>query len=325
MASTVNWLQFYRSMLTIRRFEERVSQLYADGELPGFVHLYIGEEAVAVGVCSVLNRDDYITSTHRGHGHLIAKGGDIKRMMAELYGKKTGYCKGKGGSMHIADMDIGILGANGIVAGGLPIAVGAGYSIKLRSSKQVAVAFFGDGASNEGAFHEAMNMASAWNLPVIFVCENNQYGVGTRLSRVTRLMDISKRALAYGMESSVVDGNDVLSVHESTAAAVQRARDDRGPTLIVAKTFRQRGHFEGENTSYMDADEMQHWLEKDPIHLFGALLKDRGIVDSKSLEQVDREIRRSLEEAVLYARESDFPLPEEALDDLFYEKGGQTR
>lgn len=312
----------YYQMLKIRKFEQKVVRLYADGELPGFVHLYIGEEAVAVGVCSNLHNDDYITSTHRGHGHLIAKGGDVKLMMAELMGKKTGYCKGKGGSMHIADLHLGILGANGIVGGGLPIAVGSAYSARLRKTQQATVAFFGDGASNEGTFHESLNMASAWKLPVVFVCENNKFGVGTRINRITNLQDLSKRAVAYNIPGMNVDGNDVETVAKISGEAIVRARAGEGPTLIVADTFRQRGHFEGEVVTYWDKKELEAWKAKDPITTYGNKLIREGKAAEQDLKAWEQEITDLIEEAVAFARESALPEPEDALEDLFWSEGG---
>lgn len=314
--------QLYSNMLKIRKFEQKVVRLYADGELPGFVHLYIGEEAIAVGVCSNLNDDDFITSTHRGHGHLIAKGGDVKLMMAELMGKKTGYCKGKGGSMHIADLNIGILGANGIVGGGLPMAVGAGYSAKLRQTKQVTVAFFGDGASNEGTFHESLNMAAAWKLPVVFMCENNKFGVSTRIDRVTNTKNIADRAKAYDIPGINVEGNDVEAVARISGEAISRARAGEGPTLIVADTFRHRGHFEGEVVNYWKKEELNAWKEKDPIMRYGDKLVADGKATQEELEVLERDIATQIEEAVTFARESAFPEPEDALDDLFWTEGG---
>lgn len=311
-------LGLYERMLLIRRFEERVADLYAKGKLPGFVHLYIGEEAVAVGVCSVLRDEDFITSTHRGHGHTIAKGGDVSRMMAELYGRSTGYCKGKGGSMHITDMSVGMLGANGIVAGGIPIAVGAAYgAAKIRGTDQVAVAFFGDGASNEGPFHEACNMATAWDLPVVFACENNLYGVGTRLGRVSASEDVVARAAAYGMPGVTVDGNDVVAVREAAAEAVARARQGQGPTLLECKTWRHKGHFEGENPNYWDEDERQRWLTEDPITKFATRLIDAGMVAQDELDELDRKTQRRVDEAVDFAENSPDPAPEDALIDVF--------
>jgi pyruvate dehydrogenase E1 component alpha subunit len=316
-----HWIELYKKMLTIRRFEERAAKLYAEGEIPGFVHLYAGEEAVAVGVCSALRKDDFITSTHRGHGHLIAKGGNLDLMMAELCAKSTGYCKGKGGSMHIADMELGILGANGIVGGGLGIATGAGYSALLRGTKQVTVAFFGDGATNEGIFHEAMNMSSAWNLPVLFVCENNQFGVSTRIERVVRESDLSKRAVGYGMSAVSVDGNDVLAVEQAAVAAVDRAREGQGPTFIVAKTFRQRGHFEGEVVTYWGKDELGKWKQNDPIHKLVERMKLEAGLGDEELKGYLKEVEKRIDEAVAFARHSPTPAPEDALQDLFGQEG----
>ncbi len=312
-------LSLYRRMLLIRRFEERTGELFAQGRLPGFVHLYIGEEAVAVGVCSVLRNDDYITSTHRGHGHVIAKGGDVSRMMAEIYGKSTGYCKGKGGSLHISDMSIGMLGANGIVCGGVPIAVGAAYgSARIRHTDQVTAAFFGDGATSEGAFHEACNMASAWKLPAIFVCENNLYGVGTRLGRIAPTEDLTARAIGYGMPAVSVDGNDVLAVREAAQEAVERARAGGGPSFLECKTWRHRAHFEGEDVSlYRNEEEHQGWLTKEPIKRFAQKLLERGTVTQEELEAQEESVRAEIDEAVRFAEESPEPAPEEALEDVY--------
>ena len=232
----------HHRMVRIRHFEEAAGRLAEESRLPGFLHLYVGEEAVAAGVCTALNDDDQISSTHRGHGHLVAKGGDFERMMAELMGKATGYCKGKGGSMHICDLDLGILGANGIVGGGVPIAVGAGFANKYRDDGRVSVVFFGDGASNIGAFHEAANMAAALRLPVVFVCENNEYGEFTPRDRTMAITDVVDRALGYGMPGVIVDGMDVIAVHEAATEAVSRARSGQGPSFIEAKTYRFYNH-----------------------------------------------------------------------------------
>jgi len=315
--------QLYTRMLTIREFETRVSYLYADGKIPGFVHLYIGEEAVAVGVCSCLNRNDTITSTHRGHGHLIAKGGDLNRMMAELFGKKTGYCKGKGGSMHIADLELGILGANGIVGGGIPIATGSAYAHKLKRDSSVSVAFFGDGATNEGVFHESMNIAAAWNLPMIFVCENNNYGVSTRLSRITKIPNIAHRAGAYGMESVVVDGNDVEAVQAAAHKAIDKARNEYGPTLIECNTFRHHGHFEGENVSYFCKNELEAWKCNDPIRSAEEKLLYLGLSEH-AIEKIKRTVTREIDQAIEFAETSEYPKGEDALEDLFH-AGGQEK
>ena len=312
-------LSLYRGMLLIRRFEERVAELFARGKLPGFVHLYIGEEAIAVGVCSVLRDDDFITSTHRGHGHLIAKGGDVAKMMAEIYGKSTGYCKGKGGSLHITDVSVGMLGANGIVCGGVPIAVGAAYgSAKIRGTDQVAVAFFGDGATSEGAFHEACNMASAWKLPAIFVCENNLYGVGTRLGRVAPTEDLIARASGYGMPAVSVDGNDVIAVREAAKEALARAREGGGPSFLECKTWRHRAHFEGEDTSlYRNEDEHQSWVAKDPVKRFARKLLESETVTQEELDELNDAVQAEIDEAVNFSEEGPDPAPEDALEDLY--------
>lgn len=313
-------IEMYRKMLRIRRFEERVADLFAAGKLPGFVHLYVGQEAVAVGVCSVLSDADFITSTHRGHGHTIAKGGDVKRMMAELYGKETGYCRGKGGSMHIADMSIGMLGANGIVAGGIPMAVGAAYgAARIRGTNQVSVPFFGDGATNEGAFHEAANMAAAWKLPVVFVCENNLYGVGTRLGRVAPTEDVVARASGYSMPGVTVDGNDVVAVREVAQQAVKRARAGEGPTFIECKTWRYRGHFEGEQVDYWDEKELEAWKERDPIDSLRTSLLETDLANEDELSEVEQTVADEIEAAVEFAESSDMPSPADALNDVFTE------
>jgi acetoin:2,6-dichlorophenolindophenol oxidoreductase subunit alpha len=309
-------LFMFDRMLKIRHFEDRVKDLFAAGELPGFVHLYLGEEAVAAGVCAALKDDDYITSTHRGHGHIIAKGGEMKYMMAELYGKATGYNKGKGGSMHIAYPKLGILGANGIVGAGLPIATGAGMSAKLRKTDQVTACFFGDGASNEGTFHESLNIGGAFNLPVIYVCENNLYAVGTRQSQVRKVEDIADRAAGYGMPGVVVDGNDVIAVYEATKEAVDRARAGDGPTLIECKTYRWRTHFEGEPDTYRPPEEVAAWLKREPIAPFRKLLVDQKIISEKEAEDFENAVVRELDEAVEFARKSPQPLPESALEDM---------
>lgn len=304
-------------MLKIRYFEDRVKDLFAAGELPGFVHLYLGEEAVAVGACAVLNDNDYITSTHRGHGHIIAKGGEMKCMMAELYGKATGYNKGKGGSMHIACPELGILGANGIVGAGLPIATGAALSAKLRNSQQVAVCFFGDGASNEGTFHESLNIASAFSLPVVYVCENNLYAVGTRQSDVRKVEDIADRAIGYGMPGLAIDGNNVVAVYEAVKEAVDRARAGGGPTLIECKTYRWRAHFEGEPDNYRPPEEVAAWIKREPIAPFRRLLVDGGVLTEEEAGRIEAAVIAERDEAVEFARRSLLPEPETALEGLW--------
>ncbi|MEM0095744.1 MAG: pyruvate dehydrogenase (acetyl-transferring) E1 component subunit alpha [Candidatus Bathyarchaeia archaeon] len=310
-------VEMYRLMVKIRLFEEKVFELYAQNLVPGTIHLYTGQEAVAVGVCSALRKDDYITSTHRGHGHCIAKGADVKRVMAEILGKKTGYCKGKGGSMHIADFSIGMLGATAVVGAGIPIAAGAGLSIKLRGTDQVVACFFGDGASNQGTFHEGINMAAIWSLPVIFVCENNLYAMGTRQSMVMRIENIADRAAAYGIPGVVVDGNDVLAVYEATSKAAERARKGEGPTLIECKTYRHRGHSRVDPAKYRPREEVEAWLAKDPIKRFREKLLGLNVLTEAEIQQIDREVAAEIEEAVRYAMESPYPAPEEALEDVY--------
>lgn len=310
-------LRLYRTMCRIRAFETKVQELFAANRIPGFVHLSIGEEAVAAGVSSVLREDDYITSTHRGHGHVLAKGADPRRMMAELFGKRTGCCKGKGGSMHIADFSVGVLGANGVVAGGFPIAVGAGLSCKLRGTDQVVVCYFGDGAANRGPVHEAMNMAGIWKLPIVFVCENNQYASTTPMSYSTSVERIAVRAAGYSMPGVTVDGNDVLAVREAAAQAVARARAKEGPTLLEALTYRLRGHFEGDPQRYRTKEEVEEAKKRDPIERLAALMRRKRILNRKLEEQVKEEALREMEEAVIFGEQSPYPEPHEALEDLY--------
>jgi len=311
-------LSLYRTMVTIRKFETLAGEMFAAGKIPGFIHLSIGQEASSVGVCSVLRPDDYITTTHRGHGHVIAKGADLKKMFAELMGRKTGYCKGKGGSMHIADFSIGILGANGVVAGGFPIAVGAGLSIKPRRTDQVAASFFGDGASNRGTFHEALNMAAIWKLPILFVCENNCYASTTRTSYACSVEDIAVRAKGYNIPGITVDGNDILAVREAATQAVTRARKGEGPTLLENKTYRRRGHFEGDPQKYRNQAEVAEWEQKnDPLFRFTTVLKKKKILTNELEKQIQEKAETELREAVKFAEESEFPKPEEALEDIF--------
>src|SRR3990172_2829539 len=291
-------VEMYRTMMTIRLFEGRLPDLYVTG-FTGLTHLYTGQEAVAAGVCANLRREDYITSTHRGHGHVIAKGGELKFMMAELFGKKTGYCKGKGGSMHITDINIGILGANGIVGAGIPIAVGAALSSKMRRTDQVTACFFGDDASNTGAFHEGLNFASIHRLPVVFICENNLYGISVPQKQHQAIQDISIRAVAYNMPGLTVDGNDVLAVYQVSGEAVQRARAGEGPTLLEFKTYRWRGHYEGDPNQgrrYRTTEEIQAWIKKCPIKGFEEkLIKDR-VLNKNKMDLIREEIEKRIEE-----------------------------
>lgn len=310
--------EMLRQMLTIRRFEERASDDYRDGKIYGVVHCYIGEEAVAVGVCGALRRSDRIISTHRGHGHCIAKGADLNRMMAELYGRQAGYCKGKGGSMHIADFDIGMLGANGIVAGGISIVTGAGLAAQMEGQGGVAVAFFGDGASNAGPFHECLNISATWKLPMIYVCENNTWAAQTSAAQTHAMSDIAQRAVGYGIAGVIVDGNDVFAVHQATTAAVERARAGDGPTLIECKTYRWRAHTERQGQpDPRDQAEVNSWMQKDPIALLERQLREQGELDDAGMRAMEREIMAALEAAVAFSEASPHPLPEQATDDVF--------
>ena len=312
-------LNLYRTMLTIRRFEERVVIDYHSGAIPGIVHSYIGQEAVATGVCTNLRRDDRIISNHRGHGHCIAKGADLNRMMAEIYGRKTGYCKGKGGSMHIADFAIGMLGANGIVAGGLPISAGAAMAAQLEGGDKVAVVFFGDGATNEGEFHEVLNLASIWRLPLVFACENNGYGVNTPVKVATGLDYVSKRAEGgYGIPGTVVDGNDVVAVYEATKKALSGVRAGKGPVFLEFITYRWRGHYE--QPGLMDlrpAEEIEAWKEKCPVVCFERKLLKDGVATPQTLEEINAQVMAQIKAAVDYALASPLPAPEDALEDVF--------
>ena len=315
-------LDIYTRILRIRRFEEEVGRLFRQGQLPGFVHLYIGEEAVAAGVCAALTDEDTIISTHRGHGHVIAKGGDIKRMMAELFGKASGYNKGKGGSMHIADFDIGMLGAIGIVGGGIPIAVGAGLSAWYTDSERVSVCFFGDGAANEGSFHESLNLASVLNLPVVFVCENNQYGEFTPAANAMNISDIADRAAGYGIPGRVADGVDALEMYRVARTAVQRARDGGGPTLIEAKTHRRGSHAEGEEAflagqKYRSEEELEEAQAKDPLLLLHSYIGEQDLLPAEQLETLDADITQSVAEAVDAARKGPDPTVESLYEDLW--------
>jgi TPP-dependent pyruvate/acetoin dehydrogenase alpha subunit len=311
--------EMLRQMQTIRRFEERASDDFHAGAIYGVVHCYIGEEAVAVGVCQTLTDDDQIISTHRGHGHCIAKGADLNRMMAELYGRETGYCKGKGGSMHIADFGIGMLGANGIVAGGISIITGAGLAAQLDGQGRVAVCFFGDGASNAGPFHESINIAAQWKLPVIYVCENNLWAVNTPASDTVAVGDVAARAAGYGIPGHIVDGNDVLAVHEVAQTAVERARAGDGPTLIECKTYRQRSHTERVGQpDVRPQSEIEEWMAKDPITRLISQMKDGPApVSDEEWAQIDAEVCQAINDAVAFSESSPFPDPKTVADDVF--------
>lgn len=309
--------EIYRKMVEIRCFEEKVFELYGQNLVPGTIHLYSGEEAVAVGVCSSLRSDDLITSTHRGHGHCIAKGADLKRTMAEILGKKTGYCKGKGGSMHIADFKIGMLGATAVVGAGLPIAVGAALSARLKKTDQIVACFFGEGASNQGTFHESLNMASIWKLPVVFVCENNLYAMGTCQSRVMAIENVAYRSVAYGIPGVSVDGNDVLAVYEAARNAIDRARKGEGPTLIECKTYRQKGHSRVDSAKYRPKEEVEAWLKRDPIKLLRERLLRGDIFSEAEIEKIEHDVSTEIEITVKFALGSPYPHPEEALEDVY--------
>lgn len=310
----------YRSMLRMRSFEDTASALYKTGEIPGFVHCYQGEEAVAAGVSFYLRREDIITSTHRGHGHVIAKGIDCGEMMAELYGKVGGCSGGRGGSMHSYNMDVGLLGTNGMVGGGIGLAVGAAYALKYNKTDNIAVTYFGDGASNMGILYESMNLASKWKLPVLFVCENNLYATATPLDTVAANAEIATRAAAFCMPGIAVDGNDVEAVWRVTGEAVERARSGEGPTLIEAKTYRTHGHHEGDQVfgTYRTRDEWDEWVARDPIVNYRKVLSDAG-VSEEVFKEVEAEIKAEMDKAVAYARESVMPDPASVLNHVFWE------
>jgi pyruvate dehydrogenase E1 component alpha subunit len=318
-------LEMYSQMLTIRFFEEKVFELYGQNLVPGTIHLYAGEEAVAVGVCANLRRDDYITSTHRGHGHCIAKGAQLDKTMAEILGRKTGYCKGKGGSMHIADFSVGMLGATAVVGAGIPIASGAGLSIKLKGTDQVVACFFGDGASNQGTFHEGINLAAVWHLPVVFVCENNLYAMGTRQSNVMLVENVADRASGYGIPGVTVDGNDVLAVHEAAYTAVERARRGEGPTLLECKTYRLKGHSRYDPAAYRPKDEVEEWLKKDAIARFQERLLEKSILNDAEVRRIVQQAKNEVEKATKFALESPFPEAQEAIRDVYEEKESAER
>jgi len=312
-------------MVRIRRFEEEAGKLMEDGKIPGALHLYVGQEAVASGVMEHLSNKDQITSTHRGHGHLIAKGGEFDRMFAELFGRSTGYCKGKGGSMHISNIALGMLGANGIVGGGPPIAMGAAFSNKFRKTKDVAVAFFGDGASNEGSFHEAANMAALFKLPCVFVCENNGYGEYTSQANHQAIVDVADRAAGYGMPGVVVDGMDVIAVYEAAGAAIKRARSGQGPTLLECKTYRYYDHVgvRGMGLTYRTDEELEIWQKRDAIQAFEKQLVKMKVTTKKKIENVYARVNKDIEAGIKFAEDSPFPEPADLLDDV-YNTGGAS-
>jgi pyruvate dehydrogenase E1 component alpha subunit len=310
-------LELYKKMLLIRYFEERAYEVFGTGAIAGTLHTYLGQEAVAAGIIANLTNDDFITSTHRGHGHVLAKGASPDRMMAELYGKETGYCKARGGSMHIADFKIGILGANGVVGGGIPIATGAGLSCKLKyNNKRVVACFFGDGASNTGGFHEAINLAGVWKLPVLFVCENNLYAMGTSIKIATAVDDIAKRAVGYGIAGAIANGNDVIDVYLKGKEAVERGKAGLGPTLIECKTYRIKGHSKYDPANYRPQGEVEEWLKRDPIKVYRTKLLDSKIQESV-LVSIEKEVMEVIDHAVEFAQESPKSNVEIALEDVY--------
>ncbi len=319
-------LDLHQRMVRIRLFEEEAGKLQESGKIPGALHLYVGEEAVAAGVMTHLSAEDQITSTHRGHGHLVAKGGDLRKMYAELYGRATGYCKGKGGSMHISDLDLGMLGANGIVGAGPPIAIGAAFSNKYRGTDRVTCCFFGDGASNEGTFHEAANIAALYKLPVVFVCENNGFGEFTSQARHQAIKDVADRAAGYGMPGIVTDGMDVVAVYEAAGEAIARARRGAGPSLLECKTYRFFDHvgIRGMGVVYREDAEVLEWRKRDPITLFESRLEEMGLLTAEAAAQVRERVLFEIREAIAFAEASPFP-PESALMEDVYTIMGAAR
>jgi pyruvate dehydrogenase E1 component alpha subunit len=311
-------LWIYKTMNEIRKFEEMAVRLFEQNKLRGSVHLYIGEEAIAATVCSLLSDKDYITSTHRGHGHGIAKSGDLKKAMAELMGKETGFCKGRGGSMHIADLSKGNLGANAIVGGGIPIAVGGAFAQKYKGTDNITVAFFGDGASNQGTFHESINLASVWKLPVVFVCENNQFAISVPVSESTSVKDISIRSMGYDIPGVTVDGNNVLEINEAMEKAAERARKGEGPTLIECKTYRWRGHWTGDPEVYRTREDVAAWMEKCPIKRLMVYMVENEIAAPEELEKIEEDAAKAVDEATEFALSSREPDPATVMDDVFY-------
>jgi acetoin:2,6-dichlorophenolindophenol oxidoreductase subunit alpha len=310
-------VQMYAGMVRVRLFEERVRELFAGGRIPGFLHTSVGQEATAVGAAAALRGDDYVLSTHRGHGHLVAKGGSLRALMAELYGKATGVCHGKGGTMHIADVSVGYLGANGVLAAGCVLAPGVGLSIKHRNSGQVVLTFFGDGAANRGPFHEGVNLAALWRLPVVFLCENNRWASTTAHALSAAGGSIAARAAAYGIPGESIDGNDVLAVHDAVSRAAGRARRGDGPSLIEAHTIRWVGHFEGDAQAYRPRDEAAEGRRLDPIARLGRILEARGLLDGPHADRIRMQVAAEIDDAVDYAENSPLPAPEDALTDLF--------
>lgn len=309
-------LDLYKTMVRIRKFETKLTEYFTKGMLYGNIHTSIGQEAVAAGANYALEKTDLITATHRGHGQIIAKGADTKIMMAELFGRTTGYCKGKGGSMHVADVSLGILGANGIVGAGIPIATGSALASKVRGTKEVSMAIFGDAASNQGTFHESINMAAAWKLPIVYLCENNNYGVSVNIHTVTNTDTIAERAKAYNIPGVTVDGNDPLAVYEAVSQAVEYAREGNGPSIVECMTWRMRGHYEGDPAAYRPKETTEEWGKKDPIDNFRVYLLKEGI-DEKEIVAIEEAMEKEIDEAIQFALESPLPDPSEVTTDVY--------
>src|SRR5918999_5736185 len=310
-------IDLYRQMILIRRFEEKAAEVYVAGKIGGFCHLYIGQEAVAVGAISAVRKDDYVLGSYREHGQALAKGMSARGIMAELYGKVTGCSKGKGGSMHMFDKELNFLGGHAIVGGQIPLATGLAFASKYQGKDQVTLCFFGEAAVNQGAFHESLNMAQLWKLPCIYICENNQYGMGTSLARAMSLQDIAQKACAYEIASDFVDGMDVLAVREATARAVERARKDYLPTLLEVRTYRFMGHSMSDPGSYRTRAEIEKHQERDPVKLFSSTLKEKGIIDDAALAEMEKSIGEEVEHALRFAEESPQPAPEELYTDVY--------
>ena len=313
-------ISLFKDIIRLRKFEDKVYQLFLKGELPGTIHQYQGQEAVAVGICSVLEKSDWITSTHRPHGHAIAKGVSMRDAMAELYGKETGCCKGKGGSMHLGDPDVGMIPAIAIVAGGISIVTGVGLAFKLKKTKQVVACFFGEGATNEGAFHEGLNMAAYQKLPIIYVCENNLYGASTQYNKTTLVEDVAERVKSYGMRSMIVDGMNVVEVYLAAKEAKESVLNGEGPILIEAKTYRFAGHSRGDAKKYRDKEEEDYWKTMDPIERMKDSLFSNNVLDDDSYALILKDIQAEIDDAVLFAQQSDFPPVEDAFIDAYASK-----
>jgi TPP-dependent pyruvate/acetoin dehydrogenase alpha subunit len=308
--------RLYCTIYTIRIFETECIKLYRQGLIIGYFHPYLGEEAIATGVCAALRPDDYIVSTHRGHGHCIARGGDLKKMVAEVLGREAGYCHGRGGSMHIADIDTGNIGANGIVGGGIPIGVGAGLGIRVRGGDQVAVIFFSDGACNNGVFAESLNLAAIWNLPVVFLLENNQYAVSSPIEEMSRIPDLHQRALGYGVPAHLVDGNDVLAVYEKTIEAAKACREGKGPVMIEAKTYRHGGHHVNDPGLYMRKDRLEYYKDRDPVKRARAYLMEQAECSEERVSAIEQQAQEAMEQAVEYAKNCPEPSVEAFLEEV---------